>query len=116
MANEGKDKSRIDVHVHIHDDASDDNNNKVLKAIAELRREFMASVQQFQDALAAVDAETTRIGELIAQLVSQLNRTDLTEAQEAEILASLTAASNRLKTVGADVTNPVPDPTPEIPV
>ncbi len=81
------------------------------------RGEVMAQLQEFKDALAAVDAETTRIGDYILQLLEQQQRTDLTADQEAEVLASLTAAANRLKAVGTSVEEPVPtEPLPEPPV
>ncbi len=77
----------------------------------------MAQLQEFKDALAAVDAETTRIGDYIGQLLEQLNRTDLTDAQEAEVLAGLKAAADRIKAVGTSVEEPVPtEPLPEPPV
>lgn len=71
----------------------------------------MAKLEDFQRALQAVDAETTRIGDYIQQLLSQLNRTDLTDEQEATVLASLNAAADRLKGIGVSVETPVPPDT-----
>jgi len=89
----------------------------ILAALAAMRSEIMATLEQFKAALSAVDAETTRIGDYIATLLAQLNRTDLTEAQEAEVLAGLQAAADRLKTVGTSVEQPVPTtPLPAPPV
>ena len=68
----------------------------------------MATLAQFQTALTAVDAETTRIGVYIESILAQLNRTDLTDAEETAVLASLQAAADRLKGVGASVETPVP--------
>ena len=75
----------------------------------------MAKLEDFQGALDAVDQETTRIGSFIEQILAQLNRTDLTDAQEAEVLAKLQLAADRLKTVGGSVTQPVPtEPLPPV--
>jgi len=73
----------------------------------------MPTVAQFETAFAEVDAETTRIGDYIASVVAQLNRTDLTDAQETEALAKLQAAADRLKGVGKSVETPIPvEPLP----
>jgi hypothetical protein len=69
---------------------------------------IMAKIEQFQAALAAVDAETTRIADYLNSISAQLKRDDLTEAQEADVLAGLEAAAARLKGVGADVEAPIP--------
>ncbi len=77
----------------------------------------MANLQDFKDALAKVDAETTRIGDYIKQLVDQLKAGGMTDAQEAEALAGLTAAADRLKAVGTSVEEPVPtEPLPPTPI
>lgn len=70
----------------------------------------MAELTDFKAALAKVDAETTRIGELIKKLVDQLANGGLTAEQEAEALAGLKAAGEKLAGIGADAENPVPDP------
>src|SRR6185503_7601206 len=72
----------------------------VLASIADFRRTVMQTLADFQAAFAEVDAETTRIGNYIEQILAQLNRTDLTDAEEATVLASLQAAATRLKGVG----------------
>lgn len=73
----------------------------------------MPTVSQFEQAFQAIDQETTRIGDYIETVLAQLNRTDLSDAEEAEQLAKLHAAAERLKGVGASVENPVPsDPLP----
>jgi hypothetical protein len=84
-------------------------NADILTYLKRLRGDLMATLAQFQTALSEVDAETTRIGDYIAQLVAQLNRTDLTDAQEAEVLAALAAAGDRLKGIGQTVETPVPE-------
>ena len=68
----------------------------------------MAKLEDFQAALAAVDAETTRIGVLITELLAQLANGGLTSAQEAEVLTQIQAAADKLKGVGTSVENPVP--------
>ena len=87
----------------------------IANQVAIFRRldQIMGKLEDFQGALSQVDAETTRIGEYIESVLVQLNRTDLTDAQEATVLASLQAAADRLKQVGVSVTQPVP--TEELP-
>ena len=68
----------------------------------------MSKLEDFQAALAAVDAETTRIGVLIQELLAKLAAGGLTADEEAGILASLNAAGERLKAVGTSVEEPVP--------
>ena len=68
----------------------------------------MATLQNFQDLLAAMDTETTRIGNKIQSLVDQLAAGGMTPAEEAQALASLGAFADRLKTIGADPANPIP--------
>lgn len=68
----------------------------------------MATLQNFKDLLAAIDAETDRLAKKIADLVAQLTAGGMTEAQETQALAGLTAVADRLKTIGADPTNPIP--------
>lgn len=83
----------------------------------------MATVAQFQAALAAVDAETTRIAAKIDALIAELNADALDSAQEEAAFAGLQAAADRLRLVGVDVANPVPpveeppvEPSPEPPI
>ncbi len=68
----------------------------------------MATLQNFKDLLAAVDVETNRIAAKIAALVAQLEAGGMTDAEEAEVLAGLSAQVDRLKTIGADSSNPIP--------
>ncbi len=71
---------------------------------------IMAKLQDFKDLLAAVDAETTRIALKIDELVGKLNAGGMTEAEEAEVLAQLSAHAAQLKAIGHDPNDPVPVP------
>jgi len=86
---------------------------KVLDRIQQKMEQAMATLQNFKDLLAAVDAETNRLAARIAELVAQIGGGGLTEAEEEEALAGLTAVAERLKTIGASSTEPIP---PEPPV
>ena len=74
-------------------------------------------------ALAAeIDAETNRLADVLAGLTSRLNDAlaqNDPEALKAAISAELSnvvePAVDRLRGVGVDPSNPVPDPTPEPP-
>lgn len=85
----------------------------VLERIQQKMETLMASLQNFKDLLAGVDAETNRIAARIEELVAQIGGGGLTEAEEEEALAGLTAVAERLKTIGASSTDPIP---PEPPV
>lgn len=114
-----------EVHIHLHmHNGQNDVQDEILERVeavhnklVELGAEIMASMEQFQAALQQVDQETTRIGNYIQQLLEQLNRTDLTDAQEEQLLAAIGAAADRLRSVGTTVENPVPPgELPEVPV
>jgi hypothetical protein len=107
---------KIEIHHHYH------GGSHLKTAINKLGEQIMSRLDDFQAALSSIDAETTRIGNKINDLVSQLQRTDLTDAQEADVLNQLTAATDRLKAIGADPvvesspveeTNPATEQTPE---
>lgn len=87
----------------------------VLERLTQMEGRIMAKLEDFQAALAAVDAETTRIADYIQQLLAKLQTTGLSETEEAQVLADLNAATDRLRSVGTSVENPVPT-TPLPPV
>ena len=88
--------------------------NTVLDHIQQKMETMMATLQNFKDLLAAVDAETNRIAAKIQALVDQLSAGGMSDAEEAEALAGLSAVADRLKTIGADPSNPVPTEPPTI--
>lgn len=59
-----------------------------------------------------IDAETTRLGEYIATLANQIS-TGMTAEQVATVKGGLTASVARLKSLGANPQEPIPEPTPE---
>jgi hypothetical protein len=71
----------------------------------------MLTAAQFADAFAVVDTETTRIGNLVIDLASQIKGGGLTEAEEQAAFDRLVAAGENLKKIAADPGNPVPVPT-----
>lgn len=75
---------------------------------------IMTTMEAWQAAFREIDAETTRIGVYIETVVAGLNRTDLTDAQEAVLLTDLQAAATKLKGVGKTPEQPIP-PGPELP-
>ena len=74
----------------------------------------MAKLEDFQRALADVDAETTRIGAKVQELLDKLAQGGLSAEEEAAVLAQLGAAAERLKLVAKDPENPVPPPDPNV--
>lgn len=104
---------QIEVVIHNHGE------DRILEFLRDFRRQVMATLQEFQSAFDAVNAETTRIGALIQSLTERLAETGLSAEDEAATLAQLSAAGERLRAVGASVTEPVPpvDPNePPVPV
>lgn len=79
-----------------------------LDRIQQKTEQAMASLQSFKDLLAAVDVETNRIAAKIDELVAKLEAGGMTEAEEEEALAGLSATADRLKTIGANPADPIP--------
>ena len=61
---------------------------------------FMALVDEFREKLAECDAETNRIAARLTELVDQLQAGGLSESEETEAFAGLTALADKLKGVG----------------
>lgn len=105
----------IHIHVHHHETALAAIDSKLValgvkvNAIHKQGVTIMNMQADIAAALAAVDTETTRIATYLEGVLAQLNRTDLTEAQEAAVLAGIQAAADRLKGIGTSATNPVPE-------
>lgn len=68
----------------------------------------MASIKDFNALLSAINTETDAIAAKIDGLVAQLQSGNLTADEEAAVLGDLGKVSDRLKTIGADSTNPIP--------
>ncbi len=62
----------------------------------------MATQAEFEAAFAELDAETTRIGAVIDDLVAKLNAGGLTAEQETAILAQVKAETDKLRALGAN--------------
>lgn len=72
----------------------------------------MPTPEEFAAAFKVVDDETTRIGQLVIDLVAQLAAGGLTKEQEEAIFTQITGHGERLKTIAVNPANPVPDPLP----
>lgn len=72
---------------------------------------------QFDEVLAAIDAETTRIATKVLELLEQVKGGGLTADEEDAAFALATAQLKKLKAIGADPENPVPpsEEEPETP-
>ena len=68
----------------------------------------------FDALVAAIDAETTRIGQKILDLLAKIAAGGMSPEEEQAALDSIAAAAERLKLVGADVDNPIPPPEPPV--
>ena len=74
----------------------------------------MALADDLKAGIAALDAETTRVGQRIDALVARLAQGTLSDAEKAEVMAALTAEADRLKVLGTDPSAPVPPPSPAL--
>ncbi len=69
----------------------------------------MATMQNFQDLVSAFNAETDRLAAKIDEIMGQVANNGLSSADEEAVLTSLGAVKDRLSSLGADVSNPVPE-------
>lgn len=78
--------------------------------IPQLEAELMDMKVKFVETLQAIDAATTAIAEDLAELKAKIEGAGMTAADEAEVLAKLTEAADKLKAMAADPEVPVPPP------
>lgn len=72
----------------------------------------MATLKTFDDLLKAMDAETTRIGTKIDELLKKIADGGMTAEEEDAALAEVQALADRLKTIGVDPAQPIPPVVP----
>lgn len=106
------DKVDINIHFHISVQQPTDT-TEILSKLNAIETLVRQSMDEFRAALAAIDAETTRVADGIAALLERLANGGLTPAEEAEVKAGLDAHLNRLRGIAVDPENPIP---PEVPV
>lgn len=85
-----------------------DCNNDVVHGILDRIEENMATKQDFETLLAAVDEATNKIAARIQALTDKLGQGGMTAEEEAAIKTSLEAEVAKLQALGADPENPVP--------
>ena len=64
-------------------------------------RLLMATIQDFRNAIQDINLETNRISAVIIDLLDKIRGGGLTDVEEEEALASIRAAAEALKAVGA---------------
>lgn len=74
---------------------------------------IMAVADDLKAAIAALDVETTKIGETIALLASKITNS-MSDADVTAIKTALVAHSDRLKLLAVDPTAPVPPEPPPV--
>ena len=106
------------IHIHVHDDHKD-RPSEVLKKLGELATVVqqlqrglskMATKQDFNELVTAVNTATNNIATRIAALEAKIASGGLTAEEEANVLAELGSVRTTLEALGADPNNPVPDP------
>lgn len=88
--------------------------NSALDRIQQKMEILMATLQNFKDLVAGINTETDRLAAKIDAFIAGQNAGGMTPAEEDAALADLQAVSDRLKTIGADSTNPIPAEPPTI--
>lgn len=68
---------------------------------------------QFDEILAAIDAESTRIGAKFTELFTRLQNGGMSPEEEAAVFAEAQRLSTKLAGLGHDPVDPVPNPEPE---
>lgn len=86
---------------------------RVVDRIDQKVTRLMATLQNFKDLFAGIGTETDRIAVKIQELMDKISSSGLTGPEESEILADAQAIKDRLTGIGADPTDPIPDPLPE---
>lgn len=75
----------------------------------------MATKQDFDSLVSAIDAETNRIAAKIDELNAQSQRTDLTAEEETAVHTAFSGVADRLRLVGANPAQPIPPVEPSTP-
>ncbi len=86
----------------------------LLNSVLKKEGDIVALVDDLKAGIAALDTETTAIGVRIDALLAQLANSSISDADKADVLASLAAEAARLKVLATDPNNPVPPPTPQL--
>lgn len=73
----------------------------------------MAGKVDFDALMSSIDTETTRIGAKFEELLAKLAAGGMTADEEAAVLAEGNRLAAKLKEIGKDPAEPVPNPEPE---
>jgi uncharacterized protein (UPF0335 family) len=99
---------RLEISIHVHHHS--ENESRIERKLDQLKETIMATLQQFMDGFARVEAATTEIAADIKMLVDQLASGGLTTEQEEAVLAKLLTHAATLEGMAASVESPVPEP------
>lgn len=97
--------------IHIHNKVDLDWLQKEIKIIHKKLDTMALTLAQFKAALAEVSTALENIGEDITRLTAELQREDLTDAEEQEVFDELNALAERAKALAARTPEPG-EPTP----
>lgn len=87
--------------IHIHNVVDLDGIQKSLNLIIKKLDTMALTLNQFKAALAEVSTALENIGEDITRLTTELQREDLTDAEEQEVFDELNAIAERAKALAA---------------
>lgn len=111
-------KINAEIHIHVHDDHRD-RPSEVLRKLGDLATliqqlqrglSTMATKQDFDALVVAVNTATNNIATRIAALEAKIAAGGLTGDEEQAVLQELGNVRATLEALGADPTNPVPPP------
>lgn len=106
----------IHIHIHHHGHKRDDdvlhNVFTLTKSIHNKTTSIMATIEQFETALARIDTATTNIADELRALKEQIAGQGLSAEVEANVLARLEAKAQQLEDMSQTVENPVPEVPP----
>jgi hypothetical protein len=88
---------------------------KRMRAIAGSGGGGMATPDSYAALVAALDAETTRIGLKVQEYLDTIAAGGMSAAEEDAAQAGLQAVADRLKAIGSDPAEPIPPVEPEAP-
>lgn len=71
---------------------------------------LMKNAEEFSAAIAAIDAETTRIADKLEELFDRITEGGMTAEEEDATYAELGGLLTRMRSIGHDPVNPVPAP------
>lgn len=98
----------IHIHIYQHSDSSNDKLELLIETVNRLERKVDMAKASFDELRTAFNAATNKMAAKLQKLIDQNNRTDMTEAEEAETEAGFRQLVSDLEVLASDPEVPVP--------